>query len=279
VIDCHTHFYDPTRPQGVPWPAPRDKQLYRPVYPADYERLAIPLGITGTVVVEASEWVADNQWVLDLAAKEPFIRGLVGHLNPAEDSFGATLRKYTRNPLFRGIRVRDAARQQLNSPAMVRNLALLADAGLALDVNGGPDSLPSIQRLARAVPTLPIVIDHVSNVRIDGRTPPQEWLDGMRAVADEPGVCCKVSGLVEGSGRAGAAPESVDFYRPVLDHIWSCFGADRLIFGSNWPVSEIFAPLSTVYAIVRSYFAALGGAASHKVFSGNAARIYKWVHR
>ena len=67
IIDCHTHFYDPGRPQGVPWPGKSETALYRPVYPRDYRALAAPLGITGTVVVEASAWPADNDWILDLA--------------------------------------------------------------------------------------------------------------------------------------------------------------------------------------------------------------------
>src|SRR3954463_3661175 len=72
IIDTHTHFYDPTRPQGVPWPGKGDKKLYRPVLPSEYKQLAKPFGVVGTIVVEASPWVEDNQWLLDLAAKEPF---------------------------------------------------------------------------------------------------------------------------------------------------------------------------------------------------------------
>src|SRR3990172_1342684 len=87
IIDCHTHFYDPTRPEGVPWPSKDDKLLYRRVLPEDYKRVARPLGVTGTVVVEASPWVEDNEWVLDLAAKDPFLVGLVGHLDPKNDPF------------------------------------------------------------------------------------------------------------------------------------------------------------------------------------------------
>src|SRR5690349_659982 len=87
VIDTHTHFYDPTRPQGVPWPPPDDKKLYRAVLPPEYRTLAEPLGVAGTVVVEASPWVEDNQWVLDLAERERYIVGLVGHLEPGMPDF------------------------------------------------------------------------------------------------------------------------------------------------------------------------------------------------
>jgi len=83
VIDTHTHFYDPTRAEGVPWPGKDSQLLYRPVLPAEWQTLVKPLGVTGTVVVEASSWVEDNQWLLDLAARHdrerlPGMLGIVG---------------------------------------------------------------------------------------------------------------------------------------------------------------------------------------------------------
>src|SRR5215467_10014461 len=103
IIDTHTHFYDPTRAQGVPWPEPGDEVLYRRVLPEDYKRLAVPEGVTGTVVVEASQWLEDNQWILDLAAREPFIVGFVGNLQPGAQDYAASLDRFAANPLFRGI--------------------------------------------------------------------------------------------------------------------------------------------------------------------------------
>src|ERR1700745_3164909 len=82
AVDCHTHFYDPARPQGVPWPGKDDKTLYKRILPETYMAFAKKLGVTGTVVVEASAWVDDNQWVLDLCKAEPFLLGLCGNLTP-----------------------------------------------------------------------------------------------------------------------------------------------------------------------------------------------------
>src|SRR5437762_12225378 len=83
ALDAHTHFYDPTRPQGVPWPGKDDKLLYRKVLPGELKELAGKHGVRSTIVVEASPWVEDNQWLLGLAAREPFIAGVVGRLDPA----------------------------------------------------------------------------------------------------------------------------------------------------------------------------------------------------
>ena len=279
IIDCHTHFYDPARPEGVPWPGQNDRLLYRRVLPGDYLALAQPLGVTGTVVVEASAWLEDNQWVLDLAQEEPFIKGIVGHLNPGDAGFGLQLQRFARQPLFRGLRVSGQEVTKLTEAAQLRDLEALAGAGLSLDVNGGVDSLPAVAALAQALPKLRIIIDHVANVRIDGGTPPADWRDGMERAAASPNVACKVSGLVEGSGRREAAPQALSFYRPVLDHVWNCFGEDRVIFGSNWPVCELFANFATVLEIVRVYFAGHGARASRKYFAGNARNYYEWVGR
>ena len=73
IIDTHTHFYDPTRPQGVPWPPPAERTLYRRVLPPEFVAVSQPHGVTATVVVEASPWLEDNQWVLDLATDNPVI--------------------------------------------------------------------------------------------------------------------------------------------------------------------------------------------------------------
>jgi L-fuconolactonase len=280
IIDCHTHFYDPGRPQGVPWPGKSETALYRPVYPRDYKALAAPLGITGTVVIEASAWPADNDWILDLGRAEPLIRGFVGHLAPGDPTFAADVSRLATNPLFRGIRVSGADVAGLTASPQLSGLAVLADHDLSLDVNGNVASLPAVAAVARAVPRLRIVIDHVANVAIDGKTPPADWLGGMQAAAAQPRVFCKVSGLVEGSGRRdGKAPGDVEFYRPVLDAVWERFGAERVIYGSNWPVSEVFAPLATVHRIVHEYFASHGEAASRRYFAANARTAYEWRTR
>jgi L-fuconolactonase len=281
IIDTHTHFYDPTRTQGVPWPPTDDKLLYRRVLPADYRALPKPQPVHGTVVVEASSWLEDNQWILDLAAHEPFIVGFVGHLDPGQDGFRSQLERFARNPLFRGIRIgADGLRERLRDGAFMENLALVAKHDLAVDLLGGAEMLPDTARLARAVPGLRLVIDHVANIPIDGKTIDPKWLDGMHAAGQQPHVYCKVSGLVEGSGRSdGGAPHDVSFYQPFLNVIWDAFGSDRLVYGSNWPVSERFAPCAVVQQIVADYFTPKGPEALGKVFSKNSKACYKWIER
>lgn len=275
ILDTHTHFYDPTRAQGVPWPPKNDRVLYRPIYPSEFLELARHHGVTGTVVVEASPWLEDNQWVLNLAKDHPCIRGVVGNVKPGRAEFSSELKRFARHPLFRGIRVGVWEKAALADAAVLRDLRQLADLGLALDVLTGPDRLTEVARLAEAIPTLRIIIDHCANVRVDGKAPPAAWLDGLRACGAMPNVFMKVSGLVEGTGRDdGSAPSDETFYQPTLDAVWRAFGESRVLFGSNWPVSARFANYATVFNIVATHARGLGSVAAEKYFSGNAVTAY-----
>ena len=281
IIDCHTHFYDPSRPGGVPWPGKDDKVLYRTVLPKQFREVAAPLGVTGTVIVEASPLVEDNQWLLDLAKEEPWIGGVVGRLAPGEGDFGMHLARFAKNPLYRGIRVNHAdLKRGLESETFVADLKRLADADLQLDLNGGPELPADVARTADKVKSLRIVINHCANLKIDGKEPPADWLAGMKAGAGHENVWCKVSALVEGASRDGQpAPKDPDFYRPVLDALWSIFGEDRLIYGSNWPVSERFRSYETVFNIAATYFCGRSEAIAEKFLARNALAAYKWQKR
>ncbi len=281
IIDCHTHFYDPSRPGGVPWPGKDDKVLYRTVLPKHFREVAAPLGVTGTVVVEASPLVEDNQWLIDLAKDDPWIVGVVGHLSPGGEGFAGRVRRFAKSPLYRGIRVNHAdLKRGLENETFLNDLKRLADADLQLDLNGGPDLPADVARTAERVKNLRIVVNHCANLKIDGKAPPADWLAGMKAAAGHENVWCKVSALVEGASRGGQpAPKDAEFYRPLLDALWSIFGEDRLIYGSNWPVSERFGSYETVFAIAATYFRGKGEAAAEKFFAKNALAAYKWRTR
>lgn len=278
IVDTHTHFYDPSRPEGVPWPGKNDKILYRTVLPAEYRAFAEPLGVVGTVVVEASPWVADNQWILDLAANEPYLLGLVGNLAPGTDDFREHFAKYARQPKFVGIRVNAGPlKAGLEQPEFLADLRKLQEAGRQLDVNGGPDLLPLVDRLATLLPELRIVINHLANVRIDRAAPPEDYRANLAAAAKHPHVAMKVSALVEGAAQGGRqAPNDPAYYRPILDEVWQTFGEDRVIYGSNWPVSALYADYATVQHVVQAYVQDLPAAAQRKFFHDNAAKMYRW---
>ena len=159
IIDAHIHIFDPTRPQGVPWPERTNTALYRPAMPDRYRKLAAPLGIVGAIEVEASPWVEDNLWVLDVAARDTILVGTIGDLEPGKPEFGEYLERYHRNPLFRGIRYgnlwgRDLA-LEIGKPEFVAGLKLLAQAGLTLDTaNPRPSLIEAVLRTTDLRPGL-----------------------------------------------------------------------------------------------------------------------------
>ena len=278
IIDTHTHFYDPTRPQGVPWPAADDELLYRTVLPDHCKALAQPEGVTGTVVVEASAWLADNQWILDLAAQDEFLVGFVGHIDPDRPAFGAELTTLAANPLFRGIRCGGRAFADLTQGSFVQDMALLADKDLELDVLLGHEYFAGVIQLAQRLPTLRIVVNHIGLMPIDGQAIAPEWVTRYQQLAAEPNIYMKVSGLIELS-TIRPAPAPVAYYYPTLDVLWDAFGEDRLIYGSNWPVCEVAGTYAQCITIVKSYFQAKGEAAYQKYFWQNAQAVYKWPVR
>ncbi|HAB17579.1 MAG TPA: amidohydrolase family protein [Verrucomicrobiota bacterium] len=278
IVDTHTHFYDPGRPEGVPWPPADDPVLSRTVLPAEFESLAKPFGVIGTVVVEASPWVEDNQWLLELADQNPFLLGIVGNLKPGTPDFKTQLRRFVQNRRFCGIRVGgDTLEAALAGGAAQNDLRQLADSNLSLDLLIGPEQLPGAAQLGNAIPDLRIIVDHCANVPV-GSPPPNLWIAGLSACHYAPNVSMKVSGLVEGTGRRGGqAPTDLAYYRSVLDSLWATFGEDRLIYGSNWPVCLHFASYATVLAIVEEYFTAKSERSAAKYFRRNAARVYQYI--
>src|SRR3569623_66626 len=133
-----------------------------------------------------------------------------------------------------------------------------------------------VARLAKALPRLRIVINHCGNLPIDGRSVPDAWRSGMRAAAEKERVYCKVSALVEATRKTNRdAPTDPAFYTPVLDALWEAFGPDRLIYGSNWPVSERAASYAALYGIVHGYFGGKGQTVLKKFLRVNAIAAYK----
>jgi predicted TIM-barrel fold metal-dependent hydrolase len=278
IIDCHTHFYDTTRPQGVPWPSRNDALLYKPSLPAHLRKVTEGLGVTGTVVVEASAWLEDNQWLLDLAKDDPFILGIIGHLNPGEAGFADHLKRFAANPLFRGIRIgNDLLTARRNEPQFIADLKRLADAGLTLDINCQLPMLAEMARIAADIPELRIVVNHMPPGTAVLAASRELYLDVLGKCTALPRVFIKISEVAR-RNAAGVITDA-EFYRPEFEELWKRFGPKRLVYGSNWPVMEKVAPYGTGLRIVRDYFTTKGAEASTAYFHANSRTAYGWAPR
>lgn len=277
ILDTHTHFYDPTRPQGVPWPGKQDSSLYRKVLPEDYKKIARPLGVIGTIIIEASPWVEDNQWLLDLAKDDTFIPAIIGNLNPLEEKYPEHLRRFAKQTKFRGFRINDNhLKKVLEDQKGVQNLQLLSDLGLRLEVNGGPPLLMTVDKTAQKFPKLKIMVNHAANMPNDGKEPQKLWVDGMNLASRNENVYCKISSLT-GSARSGGFKGEyvpLDYCRGVLDVLWSSFGSKRLVVGSDWPVGEKGASLKNIFDLPRDFLKTKPPEEQANVFIGNAKDFY-----
>ena len=278
IIDTHTHFYDPTRPQGIPWPRKDNKLLYRTVQPEHHRALAQAEGVTGTVVVEASVWLEDNQYILDLAATDPWIVGMVGHINPDRPEFGAELDRFAVNPLLRGLRIWAGYFEDVEKGSFLADMEKLAGLDLEADVLIRKQHVDGLLALAAHLPELRFVIDHICHMPIDGRPVTSEWIETYARLAEPPNVYIKVSAVMEQS-TIQPAPAELDYYRPALDALWNAFGEDRVIYGSNWPVCERAGTFEQSIRIVKDYVRGKDQAAWDKYFWQNGQAAYKWIAR
>lgn len=281
IIDCHIHLFDQTRPQGAPYSGGGRNTL--PSLPARYRKLAQPLGIAGAIVVEASPWIEDNLWALQVMESDAMMLGLVGNLQPEKPEFREYLDRYHRNRLFLGIRYGNiwgySLAQQVSNPVFVEGLRLLEQAGLSMDTaNPRADLLEAVIRVTDRVPGLRVIIDHLPGYlwRISGRE--QEAVDALLAkLAQRPSVYIKVSAVMRMiQGQASTDPA---LYKPVLDQIYDMFGPDRLILGSDWPNADAVDNLPVIVQIARQYFDTKGRAVCEKVYSRNSVKAYKWQRR
>ena len=278
IIDTHIHFYDTERPQGVPWPDPGDTTLYRQSLPERYKRLANPAGVTGVIVVEASPWLEDNQWILDLAAGEPLVKGFVGSLDPEDSALEEHLDRFAANPLFRGVRMGTWKSTPFDEPVLDAFAKLLTDRKLSLDLLVRSEALCDVAALARQHPSLTIIVNHVGGVSVDGEAPDSVWISGIEALSDLDNVYCKLSGMVE-RAAIRPVPAEVAYYRPTIDVLIEALGVRRLLYSSNWTPCERVGCYSLTLDVVRSYFAKLGSDALERVLWRNSKTAYRWISR
>jgi predicted TIM-barrel fold metal-dependent hydrolase/glyoxylase-like metal-dependent hydrolase (beta-lactamase superfamily II) len=279
VIDSHIHLFDISRPQGVPWPPKDNPVLYQSALPARYRKLATPHGVVGAIEVECSPWFEDNQWVLDTMATDEIMLGMVGNLEPGKPEFGRQLERFRRNPMFLGIRCgnlwgRNLA-AEIAKPDFMAGMKALADAGLELDTaNQNAELLQAALRVSDRVPNLRIVIDHLPQMQPRDAKAHQATL---RELGKRPQIYVKVSEVLRRVN--GRVPMDLAFYRARLDEICGAFGPDRVIFGSDWPNSDTWAPYDQVFKIVHDYFTAKGPEQAEKYFWKNSQAAYRWKRR
>lgn len=280
VLDAHIHLFDPQRPEGVPWPEKSDS-IYRRTLPENYYGQAAPLGIVGAIAVEASPWRQDNEWLLETVRQHTGMVGFVGNLVPGDEHFAADLDRLASEPLFLGFRYgnlweRDLAKD-LHKPGFIEGLRLLAQSGRALDsANPTPSLIAALLKVSDAVPDLRIVADHLPNAQVLPAEQEAYWRN-LETLGTRPTVFIKLSEVPQ--RIKGAISLDVSYYQDYLDRLWSLFGEDRILFGSDWPNSDHLVSLAKTVGLTGAYMATKAPAAQEKVFYLNSRQAYRWSPR
>ena len=272
TVDSHQHFWDIDR-LTYPWMPEGDNVLRRSYLPEDLAPHLERAGVSKTVVVQAQMTMAEADLLFDLAASADSIAGVVAWVDLTDENVGATLDRMQEMPKFVGVRhqVHDEPDERwLLRDDVVRGLLELERRDLAYDLLLRPPHLKHILELADRVPDLHMVVDHIAKPEIaDGRMEP--WAEDIAKVAEKPGMYCKVSGMATEANPATWQAE----IRPYVTHVIECFGFDRLMWGSDWPVCLL---VDGYEAIKDGAVAAVGDIGPDdyaKLMGGNAATFYR----
>lgn len=277
LIDTHIHLYDTNRDISMRWPPKSDAVLYQPHLPQEYNQKAKAAGVTGVVIVEASDHLEDNDWMLKLVKDDPFYLGLVGNVDVYREDFEQQITRLKQDSRFVGIRPRGVKKIDYTDPLVLKNLRILAKHGLTMDYltnGGGIAGIETIDQVAKQVPDLTIVVNHCLGYKFDGKVPSEDWVRAVATLAKNEKVYCKISGLYQLSVLQ-PAPQVVTHFQSVLEVIWNQFGSKRVMYGSNWPVTKHSGDYQSYSQLIEKYISSKGQPARELFYWGNAVTAYR----
>ncbi|RST31517.1 amidohydrolase [Sphingomonas ginkgonis] len=270
-IDAHQHFWTLAR-GDYHWLGP-ELAIHRDYGPADLAPHLSRHNIGRTILVQAAPTLAETRFLLDLARATPFVAGVVGWFDFEAPDASEQLTRLATDPLLRGVRpmLQDIADEGwILRPAFESLLRKLARRDLAFDALITPRHLTILPKLLDRHPGLRIVIDHGAKPAIENGGL-GTWASGMRALADYPELRVKLSGLVTEAG-----PDwNVERLRPYVDVLLDCFGPNRLMWGSDWPVLELAASYDRWCEATDRLLDPLATAERTAILGGTAERFYR----
>ena len=275
IVDSHQHFWQVGR-FDYPWMSSGDKVLYRDYLPPTLEPVLRQNGVAKTVLVQASNSVAESRWLLSLADANPFIAGVVGWVDLANSDVYQQLDELTPHPKFKGVRhlvESEPADDWLIQPAVLSGLNRLSAYGVSYDLLVHTRHLKHVQMVAERCPELSLVIDHMAKPPI-ARGEMKEWAREIKPLAANENIYCKLSGLVtEASWTSWRTSDLWPFVKCALE----VFGPERLMFGSDHPVCLLAASYERVLESFQEILRELKDAERDRIFAENAERFYRLI--
>jgi len=283
IIDAHHHLWGGEVADGdYPWMTGPFESLDRPRTVRDLLPHLAASDVAGTVVVQARADLSETRDLLAVAARTPEIRGVVGWADftaptiDGELSFSrriSTLRSGAGGELLVGLR-HDATSEPdprwLTLPAVSANIRRAGELGLTFDLEITTREMAAAAELVERLPAVRFVVDHAAKPPIATGWS-DAWAAGLDRIAAFPNVWCKISGLVT---EADWSDWTVEQLVPYVNHAVSAFGADRALFGTDWPVCELAASYEQVTAAALECLAPLSPADLDAVMYRNAIACY-----
>jgi len=271
-IDAHQHFWM-YNAEEYGWMDDNCDPIKRDFMPPDLKPLLDRLGFAGSIAVQARQTLGETRWLLELADRYDWIKGVVGWVDLCSENVEEQLAKFAAHPKLRGVRhvVHDEPDDGFMLRAdFQRGISKLQAYGLTYDLLLFPRHLKPAVQLVEKFPEQKFVLDHISKPDIANGVL-SGWKEGIYELASHPNVYCKLSGMVT-EAKLGAW--KTEDFRPFLDVVFDAFGTDRLMIGSDWPVCLISGEYDSVMGIVIDYVKALPEDGQAAVLGGNCAAFY-----
>lgn len=274
-IDAHHHLWD-LAVREQPW-AECAPVLHRSFLPDELGALLDHVGIDGAIVVQTGADVAETGELLDFCAVAPFLVGVVGWVDLAAPDIGNCLASFAEHPQGDAlVGARHPVQSEMDprwlcNPDVRRGLAALGSVGLTYDLVVTTEQLPSVRETVAAVTETRFVLDHAGNPDIASHER-EPWLTHLQELAELPNIAVKLSGLVTLADHAAWSEADL---QPYSDAVLDLFGADRVMFGSDWPVCLLAASYERVVDAASKLLQSLSTGDRDRVLGGSAHAWYR----
>jgi L-fuconolactonase len=272
-IDSHQHFWL-YNPVNHAWINDDMRVIQRDFLPTDLQPILQENGIEGCVAVQVDQTEAGNDFLLDLAEKNSFIKGIVGWIDLQSDNIEERLQHYSSiKPMkgFRHILQGEPDEKFMLNEQFKRGIGLLNQYGFSYDILIMPNHLPYAKTFVAEFPQQRFVIDHLAKPYIKDKHI-NGWKEDIQAIAAFPNVYCKVSGMVTEADWVNWKAE--DFV-PYLDVVFNTFGANRVMYGSDWPVCNVAGGYKGVLNVIENYVGRLTQNEQELFWAKNAVDFYR----
>lgn len=271
-IDAHQHFwiYNPVRDS---WIDENIKVLRRNFLPEDLFPLIKEESVCGTIAVQADQSEEETNFLLELAEKNSWILGIVGWVDLMNKKIEKRIEHFSQFPKLKGFRHIVQAEPDENfmlRQEFQQGISCLKFFNLTYDILVYPNQIPAAIKLSEKQPEQKFILDHIAKPNIKRRIF-EPWASGIKELAANQNVFCKISGLITEADHRYWKQE--DIY-PFLDVVFESFGYDRLLFGSDWPMCLLACSYNQVINLIENYLRNFSLENNEKIFGKNAYKFY-----